>query len=271
LYFAPCSPPFTKETPVEAAHTLPLYKKLPLGEFCSRKYGQLPIHTQPKTIQKMKINPMTACLAAALAVAGTSASAQILVDTDPIHVPVDGYVVTLKGDTLRGKVAVIGVNNYVTLISFRPAKGAEKVKYGPDDLLAFSQKRPDLLRDFTDLTSVDKEQVHYESKEHPRREGRKVFMERLMDGRKIRVYNNPAGGEKSTSVAGFKLSEKETSYVVQKTGARPFILKKNNYEEEFDTLFGDCAEFAAYAKGQPDFRKFRQLGLVVEQYNTKCE
>jgi hypothetical protein len=53
----------------------------------------------------MKTNLLTAFLAAAFAVAGTSASAQILVDTDPIHVPVDGYVVTPKGDTLRGKVA----------------------------------------------------------------------------------------------------------------------------------------------------------------------
>ena len=219
----------------------------------------------------MKANPLTACLAVAFAVAAPSASAQILVDTDPIHLPVAGYVVTLEGDTLRGKVAVTGVNNYVTQISFRGPDGADKVKYGPDDLLAFGQKRPDLLRDFTDLTSVDKEQVHYESKEHPRREGKKVFMERLMDGTKIRVYNNPAGGEKSTSLAGFKLSEKESSYVVQKSDAKPFVLKKNNYEEEFDTLFGDCTEFAAYAKSQPDFRKFRQLGLVVESYNTKCK
>jgi hypothetical protein len=219
----------------------------------------------------MKTNLLTAFLAAAFAVAGTSASAQILVDTDPIHVPVDGYVVTPKGDTLRGKVAVGMVNGYVTQISFRGPNGADKVKYGPDDLLAFGQKRPDLLRDFTDLTSIDKEQVHYESKEHPKRAGKKVFMERLMDGKKIRVYNNATGGEKSTSVAGFKLSEKETSYVVQKADAKPFILKKNNYEEEFDALFGDCAAFAAYAKSQPDFRKFKQLGLVIENYNNKCE
>ncbi len=219
----------------------------------------------------MKINLLTALLAAALAVAAPSASAQILVDTDPIHVPVEGYVVTPQGDTLRGKVAVIMVNGYVTQISFRSAKGAEKVKYGPDNLLAFSQQRPDLLRDFTDLTSIDKEQVHYESKEHPKRPGKKVFMERLMDGKKIRVYNNATGGEKSTSFAGYKLSEKETSYVVQKADAKPFILRKNNYEEEFDALFGDCPEFATYAKSQPDLRKFRQLGLVIEHYNHKCE
>ncbi len=219
----------------------------------------------------MKANPLTAFLVVALAVAGTPAAAQILVDTDPIHMPVEGYVVTPKGDTLRGKVAVIMVNGYVMQISFRRAKGAEKVKYGPDDLLAFSQQRPELLRDFTDLTSIDKERVHYESKEHPKRPGKKVFMERLMDGKKIRVYNNPAGGEKSTSFAGYKLSEKETSYVVQKADARPFILRKSNYEEEFDALFGDCPAFAAYAKSQPDFRKFRQLGQVIEQYNNRCE
>lgn|GEM_PF-2657383 len=59
--------------------------------------------------------------------------------------------------------------------------------------------------------------------------------------------------------------------MVQQADARPFVLKKNNYEEAFDTLFGDCAEFAAYAKSQPYFRKFRQLGLVVERYHAKCE
>jgi hypothetical protein len=37
-------------------------------------------------------------------------------------------VVTLKGDTLRGKVAVGMVNNYVTQISFRGPDGADKVK-----------------------------------------------------------------------------------------------------------------------------------------------
>jgi hypothetical protein len=219
----------------------------------------------------MKTSLMTAFLAAAFAVAAPSASAQILVDTDPIHVPVEGYVVTPASDTLRGKVAVIMVNGYVTQISFRSARGADKVKYGPDDLLAFSQQRPDLLRDYTDLTSIDKEQVHYESKEHPKRPGKKVFMERLMDGKKIRVYNNATGGEKSTSFAGYKLSEKETSYVVQKGDARPFLLRKNNYEEEFDALFGDCPAFAAYAKSQPDLRKFRQLGQVIEQYNHQCK
>jgi hypothetical protein len=219
----------------------------------------------------MKTKGLTAFLAAALAAASSTANAQILVDTDPIHVPVDGYVVTPKGDTLRGKVAVSQVNNYVTQISFRGPDGSDKVKYTPSDLLAFGQKRPKLLRDFTDLTTVDKEQVHYESKEHPRREGKKVFMERLMDGKKVKVYNNPAGGESSTSVAGFKLSEKESSYVMQKAGEKPFILKKGNYEDEFDTLFGNCPEFTEYAKKNTDLRKFKQLGLAVENYNLKCE
>jgi hypothetical protein len=168
---------------------------------------------QPKTIQRMKTSLMTASWRPPLPL--PPPPPRFLLTPTRFTCPWR-LRVTLKGDTLRGKVAVGMVNNYVTQISFRGPDGADKVKYGPDDLLAFGQKRPDLLRDFTDLTSIDKEQVHYESKEHPRREGKKVFMERLMDGKKIRVYNNPAGGEKSTELAGFKLSEKETSYVVQR-------------------------------------------------------
>jgi hypothetical protein len=96
-------------------------------------------------------------------------------------------------------------------------------------------------------------------------------MERLMDGKKVKVYNNPAGGENSTSVAGFKLSEKESSYIMQKAGDKPFILRKGNYEDEFDSLFGNCPEFTEYAGKNTDLRKFKHLGTAVENYNMKCE
>lgn len=209
-------------------------------------------------------------LTAVLAMLGYKASAQIITDTEPITTFVDGYVVAGTQDTLQGKVMVTQQMNYVTQISFKDKDG-KKTKYSPDDIIAFGQKRPKLMRDFTDLTTVDKEQVHYESKANPKKEGKKVFMERLMDGNKIKIYNNPSGGEKSTSLAGIKLSEKEASYVVVKQDDKPFILKKKNYEDEFDSIFGDCPSFISAAKNNPDLKKFKQLGTAIESYNKSCE
>lgn len=200
----------------------------------------------------------------------SQASAQIITDSEPITIFVDGYVVASNQDTLRGKVMVTQQMNYVTQISFKDKDG-KKTKYSPDDVLAFGQKRPKLMRDFADLTTIDKEQVHYESKAHPKKADKKVFMERLMDGDKIKLYNNPSGAEGSTSIGGFKLNEKESSYVVVKQGEKPFILKKKNYEEEFDSMFGDCQPFMALANGKEDWKKFKQLGTVIENYNKQCK
>lgn len=209
-------------------------------------------------------------LTACMATAHVTASAQIVTDTEPITMFVDGYVVKESQDTLRGKVMVTQQMNYVTQISFKDKDG-NKTKYAASDIVAFGQKRPKFMRDFADLTTIDKEQVHYESKAHPKKEGKMVFMERLMNGSKIKLYNNPSGGEGSTSIGGFKLNENEASYVVVKQGDKPFILKKKNYEDEFDSLFGDCSSFMAYANGKPELKKFKQLGTVVENYNKSCE
>ncbi|SDK84637.1 hypothetical protein SAMN05421823_103704 [Catalinimonas alkaloidigena] len=208
-------------------------------------------------------------VAVALFLAGPL-QAQIVSDSEPLTVPVEGYVVTHTLDTLRGKVNVSGQAGYVTQITLREGSG-RKTKYKAEDIRAFGQKRPKLLRDFTDLTTVDKQYLHYESHEHPKREGKVVFMERLMDGRKIKLYNNPAAMESSTSLAGFKLSEKEMNYVVFKEGEKPYILRRRNYEEEFNQLFGDCEEFMLYVANHPELRTYKRLGTTIEQYNLQCE
>jgi len=209
-------------------------------------------------------------LLAAFAAFSAGASAQMVTYTEPIMLPVEGYVVTTAQDTLKGKVAVTRIANYVTQINFHDGKGT-KTKYTPDELLAFSQKRPKLLRDYYDLTTIDKNYVHYESKEHPTKAGKKVFMERLLNGSKIKLFNNPTGSESSTSMAGIKLKESESSYVVFKQGSKPFVLKRKNYEEEFASLFGDCSGFLSYAKDKPELKKFKQVGTVVENYNKSCQ
>lgn len=210
-----------------------------------------------------------ALLVAILATFSNQVAAQMVTSTEPIVLSVDGYVVTPAQDTLKGQVAARVVNNYVTQIVFKDAKGT-KTKYSASDVIAYGQKRPKLLRDYNDLTSVDKNYLHYESIEHPTKAGKKVFAERLMNGSRIKLFDNPTGSESSTNVAGFKLKENESSYVVYKQGSKPFILKKRKYEEEFAALFGDCTDFMNYAKSQPDLTKFSKLGTVVENYNSRC-
>ncbi|MGV3589809.1 MAG: hypothetical protein ACO1OF_22570 [Adhaeribacter sp.] len=215
-------------------------------------------------------NLKIAFVAAAFAAFSMPAAAQMVNATEPIVLSVDGYVVTAAQDTLKGQVAARVVNNYVTTIMFKDAKGA-KTKYTANDVVAYGQKRPKLLRDYNDLTSVDKNYLHYESIEHPTKAGKKVFAERLMNGSRIKIFDNPTGSESSTNVAGFKLKENESSYVVYKQGSKPFILRKRKYEDEFAALFGDCAAFMNYAKDKPELKKFNNIGAVVENYNKHCQ
>lgn len=215
-------------------------------------------------------NLKIALVAAAFASLSLPAAAQMVASTEPIVLSVDGYVVTSAQDTLKGQVAARVVNNYVTTIIFKDAKGT-KTKYTADDVVAYGQKRPKLLRDYNDLTSVDKNYLHYESIEHPTKAGKKVFAERLMNGSRVKLFDNPTGMESSTTVGGFKLKENESSYVVYKQGSKPFILKKKKYEEEFASLFGDCADFMNYAKDKPELKKFNNVGKVVENYNNRCQ
>jgi hypothetical protein len=196
-------------------------------------------------------------------------NAQIVENTEPIMIPVDGYVITLQGDTIYGKVNVSAMANFVTGITFRPDEG-EKTKYSAGEIKGFCQKRNVIVRILDqDITTFDQKWVHYESGNNPKN-GKAVFLERLLTGKSIKVYNNPGGLKASTNVGDLKVADKEYSYILVKNGGPAFILKGKNFDEKYKEVFGDCDKFNELIKINPDKKKFKRLGFMVESYNFVC-
>ncbi len=195
--------------------------------------------------------------------------AQIAENTEPITIPVDGYVIMLQGDTLYGKVNVTSVANYVTGITFRPNEG-EKAKYKPGDIKGFCQKRNIIIRWLEeDLTTFDQKWVHYESGKNPKN-GKPVFLERLLTGKRIKVYDNPGGMKASTNVGHLKVADKEYSYILSKDNGEAFIIKPRNFDEKYPGIFEDCSKFSEITKQNTNKKKFKHLGFLVECYNRFC-
>ncbi|MEO1049617.1 MAG: hypothetical protein AAFX87_03300 [Bacteroidota bacterium] len=192
---------------------------------------------------------------------------KLLKSIKPIKILVEGYVVSNSGDTLRGKVACLRVAGYVQTISLRDGQG--KSKFSASEVLGFTQKRPVLLKDFSDLTTVDQNWVYYESHPHPKKKGQVVFLQRLMDGR-IKVYDNPFGAERSSQLSIVQISQKESSYFVKKDGNSLIKLKNKNFDEQLKHLFFDCQRFEGFARDNPKTIKFKKLHYLVEFYNTTC-
>ncbi len=75
---------------------------------------------------------------------------------------------------------------------------------------------------------------------------RKLLMQLLNPGSctRIKVYHDPFAGETaSLGVAGIKVAGGDAkSYYVSKDGEVAYKLKKKDYAEMFEKLFGDCAE-----------------------------
>jgi hypothetical protein len=195
--------------------------------------------------------------------------AQIAENTEPIMIPVDGYVITLQGDTLFGKVNVTAMANFVTGITFRPDEG-EKVKYKAGEIKGFCQKRNVIVRLLEqDLTTFDQKWAHYESGNNPKN-GKAVFMERLLTGKYFKVYDNPSGVKASTTVGDTKVADKEYSYILSKNEGPAFIIKGKNFDEKYAEIFGDCDKFDELIQANPNKKKFKHLGFMVESYNFMC-
>ena len=179
-------------------------------------------------------------------------------------------IITNNNDTVRGKVNVTLVVNYVMRIQFKDNLG-RKFKYKAGEIKEFGQKRQILLRLLeNDLTTVDKEWAVYETQIHPKQPDKPVFMERLLNGSQIKIYNNPTGMKSGSMVGDIKVRDKDYSYIIIKHNAPPLILRSINFDEEYFKLFGDCPTLMDFIKQNNVPVAFRNLGVLVEQYNLRC-
>ncbi len=131
------------------------------------------------------------------------------------------------------------------------------------------------------------------------KKGTPVFYNRLLDG-KLQVYQNRSSvimtketAEVNTEFDGieFRYSKEtgltvgptyRTSYRIIESRTRYssyFIVKdhgafqkidKDNYDNVFPALFGDCPDIQQELNKNPDLRKFKNFMILAEVYNQLC-
>ena len=211
--------------------------------------------------------------------------------------PTEGYVVLSNGDTISGKLrwTLKYVENNPVEIKFIAENGATK-QLKASDIQGFGfvkkvwmENNPvPLVVGFDDYVSLPSY-----------KKGEPVFMNRLLAGR-ITIYQNrsaiiigSSAVEEKTSIDGigfswipgegltigpsyrtdYRIIEGRThftSYYVSKDGAKYIKIDKDNFDESFSTLFGDCPAINEELTKNPDLRKFKRFMILAEVYNQVC-
>jgi len=210
---------------------------------------------------------------------------------------VNGYVILNNGDTLYGKIrwAMKYVENNPVEIKFTAENGNSKT-FNASEVRGFGNK----LKAWDENVPLAYELPPEDYVVLPSyKKGIPVFMNRLILG-SLTVYQNRSAAIISSSVTesrtrmdgiGFTWEPGEglsigptyrtdyrviesrtrfTSYYVSKGGAQYVKVEKENYEETFKSLFGDCPAIDEEVAKNPDLNKFKNFMLVVEIYNQMC-
>ena len=213
-------------------------------------------------------------------------------------IPFDGYVILNNGDTLTGKIrwSLKYVENNPVEIKFIDESGYSEF-FKADAIRGFGNTLPGWTVDepeFLGQSSQDYISVPSFKKNIP------VFMHRLLEGRIIVLQNRKSGMiSSSTTVVkkrfdgiafswspgeglsigpsyrtDFRVIEARTrftSYFIIKEKKPIIKIDKDNYEENFDSLFGDCPAISEELNKNPDLRSFRNFMILTEVYNRICQ
>ena len=205
-----------------------------------------------------------------------SANAQLLL-SEPVVLPTEGYLITTAGDTLRGKVNVVSsAMDVVIQIAFKDDKTGQKSKFKAADIKGFAQKRNKFLASLIKDGLLDKNFIHYEARKHPKKD-KIVFMERLMNDPKTRVYAYPGEITTSsgigTSIGTFSTPDMDSySYLVAKNGsAEDVMVESKNFKKSFPPLVADCPAFSDELTKDTKRNKFINLGTLLKEYNAACK
>jgi len=209
----------------------------------------------------------------------------------------EGYVIFSNGDTIYGMVRqkMKYVENNPVVIVFKNRNGVS-TEYNAADIKGFGNNIQVWEEDNPIPVSLGTEDyltLPSYKKKIP------VFMHRLLDGR-ITVFQNRSSAiitsseiEKTSKMdgVGFSYTSDDglsvglryrtkarvirershfTSYYVFKDGGDYFKVDKDNYDELFGTLFGDCQAIDLELNNNPDLRKFKYFMLLTEIYNQMC-
>jgi hypothetical protein len=119
---------------------------------------------------------------------------------------------------------------------------------------------------------IEREFIIYEQALLPKKKDKYALLQLLnpgFDGR-IKVYENPMGGESGLSVGGIKVTGgEEKSFLVVKDGDKSMKIKKGSYKKDFSMLFGDCTEMLKILSDEKIH--FQDMALHVLYYNLNCK
>lgn len=148
---------------------------------------------------------------------------------------------------------------------------------GFDKLAAFDKKSTDLTEISKDRSMhnefVKKGYVYFETTDVLIKKKKMNLLLQLLNpgfSEKIKVYFDPYADETmSVGVGGFKVAGGDAkSYYFKKGDAVAFKMHKKNYEEEFESLYGDCPEL------KKEFTKklgWSNVEKHVYFYSEKCK
>ncbi|WP_338869270.1 hypothetical protein WBJ53_19695 [Spirosoma sp. SC4-14] len=186
----------------------------------------------------------------------------------------DGYVVTLKNDTIRGRIRVgMLVNDSPATVIIRHTDQT-KTKLKSDDLRLIAQRIPDFAYSTGSIPQT-RTFVVFERVPNPRRNNKLTLLERLTPfGGKIALYFDASGWKKTTEYTFgnfvFETNHEEMSYIALKNGTEVLIAKRGNLEVIHDQVFGDCPAFI-HNYPTATRRDWKQFGDMVYAYNQLCE
>ena len=209
-----------------------------------------------------------------------------------------GYVLLSNGDTLEGLVKwrVKYVENNLAEILFTSKNGNSKI-FGAGEISGFGHYTGGKV---TYLNTPDsRENENYESVPSLKKKT-PVFIYRFLDGRikvfqhrSIRgMYSGSAEPPKSIEGISFRLNPDEglsvgpsyltpyniiegrshyLKYIVRKDNGVLVEVDKNNYDNIFRNLFGDCPEIGLEINKNPDLAMFKNFLMLAEVYNQICK
>ncbi len=124
-----------------------------------------------------------------------------------------------------------------------------------------------------DVTEIiEREFIIYEQALLPKKKDKYALLQLLnpgFDGR-IKVYENPMGGESGLSLGGIKVTGgEEKSFLVVKDGDKSMKIKKGSYKKDFSMLFGDCTEMLKILSDEKIH--FQDMALHVLYFNLNCK
>lgn len=212
-------------------------------------------------------------------------------------IPVPGYVILSSGDTVSGTIRWLlkYVENNPVEIKFTAENGNSKV-FNASEIRGFGNRLK--MWNENDPIPLIMQMEHYISLPSMKK-GVPVFLNRLMDGR-VTVYLNRSaiGMSSSTTVSTSRIDgigffwvpgeglsigptyrtdhrvinakSRYSSYLISKENGELFKIDKDNYEAQFQALFGDCQALTDEINKNPDLKKFKNFMILTEVYNRLC-